>query len=910
MGHPRQYPKERLLAQFREGKLDDRTVELETRERMQPQIEVMTNQPPDEVDQSGIKDMLANMFSQRTRKRPMKVADAFEYLTQEEESRLLDMDQVVRIAVERVEDSGIVFLDEIDKIAGREGGHGPDISREGVQRDILPIVEGTTVNTKYGMVATDHILFVAAGAFHVSKPSDLIPELQGRFPIRVELLPLTVEDFLRILTEPRASLTKQAIALLETEGLKLEFAPEALEEMARFAFQVNESTENIGARRLHTILEKVLEEISFEAPDILKASADSHATRSRCCMSAQTETGHRARARCRPRVRRKTGRRHRQEPGPEPLHPVAAGYPKQSLRSHFLSSTTLRKLYLAYLLLLVPVAWLSTKFDPYQVDGDGMAYMDIADLLRAHRWAGVVNGYWNPLYPACLAAAQKLFHPTRMNELHAYYVLNYGIFLGSVAAVLLFADALVKLRSRMLPSADQDAAGSPLLGLNALRLLGVGLVVIAAQRELSMGKMRPDALLQALMLAAFAMLLQALATDSLIFAPLMGLFLGLAYLSKSFAFLVAFLSIAVMMLFQAWLQRRKLTRVFTGGALAFVVFAAVAGPYIAALSKQKGRFDFGDSGALNYAWYVSGTDKMHIEPWMTDGFGSASVKLIHPEQQLLAHPGVYSYRAEPYGSYPEWFDTTYFKERIMPRFNAAKLAKRDARNLVLIFRYLLNHPEAWLLLIVLLLCGARLRIGNWRGEGFWLHAVLLGLAMWRDLRPGQHRRALRHARLPRHRAAGLRDAAPDPRKSTDRSIAASLVLLLAFLALGETLRIALENRREQSGVVPAAWYSPSIYGAAEALAKLGVRPGDEVACMGTLACLNDAYWMRLAGVRTLTEVYNPQSKDLMLQLESLPNRDAGLRHPEGAGREGRCCRLRPRPGHRPHPRLRRLDTIG
>ena len=263
--------RERLLIEFREGKLDDRMVELETRDRAQPQIEVLSNSPED-MEQSGIKDMIANMFGQRTRKRPMKVADAFEYLTQEEESRLLDMDHVVRIAVERVEDSGIVFLDEIDKIAGREGGHGPDISREGVQRDILPIVEGTTVNTKYGMVATDHILFVAAGAFHVSKPSDLIPELQGRFPIRVELLPLTVEDFLRILTEPRASLTRQAIALLETEGLKLEFAPEALEEMASFAFQVNETTENIGARRLHTIMEKVLDEISFEAPDIVKAA--------------------------------------------------------------------------------------------------------------------------------------------------------------------------------------------------------------------------------------------------------------------------------------------------------------------------------------------------------------------------------------------------------------------------------------------------------------------------------------------------------------------------------------------------------------------------------------------------------------------------------------------------------------
>jgi ATP-dependent HslUV protease ATP-binding subunit HslU len=282
--------RERLLQQFREGKLDDRMVELETRERSQPQVEVLSNSPED-MEQSGIKEMIAGMFGQRTRKRPMKVVDAFEYLSQEEESRLLDMDQVVRIAVERVEDSGIVFLDEIDKIAGREGGHGPDISREGVQRDILPIVEGTTVSTKYGMVTTDHILFIAAGAFHVSKPSDLIPELQGRFPIRVELLPLTVEDFLRILTEPRASLVKQAIALLDTEGLKLEFAPEALEEMASFAFQVNETTENIGARRLHTIMEKVLDEISFEAPDIVKAGAGAISDKVPALIERPTETG-------------------------------------------------------------------------------------------------------------------------------------------------------------------------------------------------------------------------------------------------------------------------------------------------------------------------------------------------------------------------------------------------------------------------------------------------------------------------------------------------------------------------------------------------------------------------------------------------------------------------------------------
>ena len=269
------YPRsrEKLREQLREGKLDERIVELDTRERNMPQFGIISNQNLEEMDMN-LKDLLPNIFGSAPKKRKMKVSEAFEYLIQEEEGRLIDMDQVTKAAVERVETSCIVFLDEIDKIAGREGGHGPDISREGVQRDILPIVEGTTVNTRYGMVRTDFILFIAAGAFHVSKPSDLIPELQGRFPIRVELKSLTVEDFLRILTEPKSSLTKQCTALLETEGVRLEFAPEALREIAEFAFRVNETTENIGARRLHTIMERVLEEISFLAPDLARAAKD------------------------------------------------------------------------------------------------------------------------------------------------------------------------------------------------------------------------------------------------------------------------------------------------------------------------------------------------------------------------------------------------------------------------------------------------------------------------------------------------------------------------------------------------------------------------------------------------------------------------------------------------------------
>jgi ATP-dependent HslUV protease ATP-binding subunit HslU len=242
---------------------------VEVRERSMPAFEIISNQGVEEMD-VNIRDMLSGLFGQQKKRRKMTVAEAFDYLIQEEESKLIDMDQVTRIAVERAEQMGIIFIDEIDKIAGRETGHGPDVSREGVQRDILPIVEGTTVNTRYGMIRTDHILFIAAGAFHITKPSDLIPELQGRLPIRVELTALGEGDFVRILTEPKNALIKQYAALLETEGVKLHFSEDAIAALARFAVMVNEQTENIGARRLHTILEKVLDEISFEAPDLKK----------------------------------------------------------------------------------------------------------------------------------------------------------------------------------------------------------------------------------------------------------------------------------------------------------------------------------------------------------------------------------------------------------------------------------------------------------------------------------------------------------------------------------------------------------------------------------------------------------------------------------------------------------------
>ena len=259
--------REKLREQLREGRLDHKTLEIDVRERSFPSFEIIAGSSVEEVD-INVKDMMGGLFGGRTKKRRLRVPEALEAIAQEEEQKLIDMDTVARAAVERVQEAGIIFVDEIDKVAGREGGQGPDVSREGVQRDILPIVEGTTVNTKYGMVKTDHILFIAAGAFHVSKPSDLIPELQGRFPIRVELEALGREDFVRILTEPKNALITQYTALLSTEGVALRFTPGAIERLADFAMRVNDRAENIGARRLHTVMERLLVEVSFEAPDL------------------------------------------------------------------------------------------------------------------------------------------------------------------------------------------------------------------------------------------------------------------------------------------------------------------------------------------------------------------------------------------------------------------------------------------------------------------------------------------------------------------------------------------------------------------------------------------------------------------------------------------------------------------
>jgi ATP-dependent HslUV protease ATP-binding subunit HslU len=263
----RQATKEKLRSQLKAGRLDDRMIELETKSQTMPIVEIFSGQGMEEMG-INLREMLSTMLPAKTKKRKVKVGEARRLLAQEEAQKLIDVDDVVAQAIHRVENSGIIFLDELDKIAGRESGHGPDVSREGVQRDLLPIVEGSTVTTKYGMVKTDHVLFIAAGAFHVAKPSDLIPELQGRFPIRVELEPLSREHFVRILTEPKNALIRQYVELLKTEKVTLHFAPDAVEAVAEIATLVNQRAENIGARRLYTIMEKLLEEISFTAPDM------------------------------------------------------------------------------------------------------------------------------------------------------------------------------------------------------------------------------------------------------------------------------------------------------------------------------------------------------------------------------------------------------------------------------------------------------------------------------------------------------------------------------------------------------------------------------------------------------------------------------------------------------------------
>jgi hypothetical protein len=541
----------------------------------------------------------------------------------------------------------------------------------------------------------------------------------------------------------------------------------------------------------------------------------------------------------------------------------------------------LRRLWPLYCILTALATFGYALYDSYQIDGDAVAYMDIGDLIRAHNWHGVINGYWNPLYPALLALGHTIFHPTRYTELHAYYMVNFGIFLLEMLAVVSFTDALSSLRELREAEAATTNRLPFLLDRYTLRYLGIGLLVISSQRELSMGKVRPDALLLAFLLLAIAALLRHLATAHLRYAALMGVALGLAYLAKSFAFLFTFLCVIALVAFRLFWQKQTPARVATAGALALVCFSIVAGPYIAALSKQKGRFDFGDSGNLNYVWFVSGTEKMHLEPDETSLFGVAEVHLKHPEKQLLKDPPVFSYKQLPYGTYPDWFDTSFFNERIKAHMNPHLQIVIIRQCIVRIIRYMCNHPEAWALLILLLLLGARLRLPFLPySNAFWLAPFLLGIATFCiyimvNVEDRYVTVSFFLVLLPLFAAARVSPAVENSQthNAAVRTAASAAIALLALVAVGESARIVGQLRRDLVFIrYPTGWYDRETFQAAHALNDLGVGPGDTIACIGTRACLYDHYWARLAGVRILTEIYEPE-RPLNPNFVSMPNRD-------------------------------------
>ena len=533
----------------------------------------------------------------------------------------------------------------------------------------------------------------------------------------------------------------------------------------------------------------------------------------------------------------------------------------------------LRRLWPIYCFLAALVTFGYALYDPYQVDGDAVSYMDIGDLIRAHNWHGIINGYWNPLYPAALALGHSLFHSTRYNELHAYYMVNFGIFLLEMLAIVAFTDSLVQLRE--LRETATSGATSFLLDRYTLRYLGVALLVISTQRELSMGKVRPDALLQAFLLLGLASLLKHLATSHLRYAALMGIALGLAYLAKSFAFPFTLLCILALILFRAFWQRHSAVRIATAAALAAVCFSIVAGPFIAALSKQKGRFDFGDSGSLNYAWFVSGTEKMHLQANQTSLFGASDVHLKHPEKQLLESPGIFSYRQLPYGTYPDWFDNSFWNDQVKPHMSPRLEISVISLSIVRIARYIANHPEAWLLLLVLLVIGGRLR-KDWStsANAFWIVPFLLGVSVLGiygvvNIEDRYITVALLSILLPLFAAMRLSSKV---QAEPTRIAASAVVVLLALLTIGESARTVGELRRELPFAgLPTGWYNKDIFGAAHALNDLGVGPGDTIACIGTTACLYDPYWARLAGVRVLTEI-NELKVPLYPVFAAMPNR--------------------------------------
>ena len=539
----------------------------------------------------------------------------------------------------------------------------------------------------------------------------------------------------------------------------------------------------------------------------------------------------------------------------------------------------LRGLFPAFCVLAAIVTFGFALYDSFQVDGDAIAYMDIADYLRTHQWAGAVNGYWHPMYPGFLAVGHTLARATLHDEVRACYLVNYGIFLLEMLAVIALCDGITNLRTttglRMHGAPDAYWTLDP----EALRYVGIALLVFSSRHELRIGSIKPDGLLLVFLLLAIAALLRFLATARLFYAFAVGLALGCAYLTKSFALAFAVASLVVLLFCVVRRSDVSPLRIAAAALISCSTFCVIAGPYIAALSKKAGRLDVGDSGGLNYAWYVDRTDRMHLEPFMSDGFGAAHVRLDHPEEVLLRTPLVLSYSAIPYGSNPDWFDPAWWNAGVKPGFTIRAQISRLVKSGRRLAVFLIDHPEGWLLLLLLLALGSRtsLHLGRDANE-FWIPSAspaAFAIAVYSLVNIEERYITFAYLCLILTFFASLRTK-PGLQPRTLHTAAYLLTLVLAFVAVAYSFREMLEERRQvKADGLPGGWYSADLAHAAAALEAMGVHPGDTVACVGTSACLGEFYWARLAGVRILTEIYVPTTWPYQA-LRDMPNREEAI----------------------------------
>ena len=524
-----------------------------------------------------------------------------------------------------------------------------------------------------------------------------------------------------------------------------------------------------------------------------------------------------------------------------------------------------KKLLWLYPILMLLCGFGYAKYDAYQIDGDAISFMDISDFVLKHQWQHIFNGYWNPAYAGALALGTFFTHTDRWHELPVFFFVNFFIYIGCIAATLFFVQGLIRLREICIPQGNIDAALTPF----ALTLSSLGLLLFSFQRELSLGKIRSDALLLFFFLLAAGILLRLQSGRKFYGYPLLGFMLGLGYLTKSFAFLPSCLLILAIFLFGISRKTAQRKVVVSGSILAGLVFAAVSGPYILGISRQAGYPTVGDSARINYAFFVDQTSRWH--EFHTGKMGHALGQFKHPEQLLMDPPAVYSYAEHAVGTYPLWFDPNYFTAGMKPRFWIhGEIHQLLFRNPELLVRFILGHPEPFLLFFVLLAAGAALPRGRSAWQP-WIPVIGWGVLMFGiyfpvDLQDRYLTAPFLFIVIPA--LALLRK--PENTKDAEacismQQIAMALALLLAFLSVADAARDIFERRRQLSVLgYPQAAYSPEMYSAAHGLVALGIFPGDPVACMGDTACYVDQYWARLAGAQILAEIDVP-SNDKQLQ---------------------------------------------